>query len=56
MAGLDRGFLQNLDVALPDTSMIIPERVVVERGVGGKKFSRRVDRAVKQFSPSWMFL
>jgi hypothetical protein len=56
MAGLDRRFRQNLDVALPDTSLIVSERVVVERGAGGEKFSRPVDCAAQQFSPSQMVL
>src|SRR4029077_18440374 len=58
MAGLDRLFRQDLDVALPDASMIVPERVVVERGVSGNRRFRRTGlrgkRAQGDINNFWM--
>jgi len=58
MAGLDRRFRQNLDVALPDTLMIVPARVVVEGSVcGNRRFRRtwlRGKRVREDINHFWM--
>ncbi len=54
--GIEWSRLQVTAMALRQSEQGIPKRVVMESGVSGEKFSRRVDRAVQQFSPSCMFL
>ena len=54
--GIEWSRLQVTAAALRQSEQGIPKRVVMESGVSGQQFSRRVDRAVKQFCPSFMIV